>query len=474
LRLTHASILLRWGLLGLIFAGLGAAIPGARAATEVDPDVMNTMPEDYFPALKMFIDLALLQSPQVIYQELNTEVAEAQKLYAGIAPLLPYVRGSIQDGTQVQSATVQGSVAQRQSGIYYDLQAGQPVFQWGQLKNGLLAQKVAVAIAERNYATVYLQYAGLIRKQFLGLITSKMAVRNARFNLELRKKAYNAAKEQLKAGATTDAAVMGPELDQDDAQLAFESNQQSYAYGRRQLARELGRTNLADDEIPAAVPEPRFSTSAASDLTADVLRTGARYTPDAQLGLLNVRNWALQYKINKVNLLPRVSLTADVNQQNQVQVQGNGVLQQNTVLSESYYIRADWNIFDGLATKGRMTEALLRRRQAERDLKAKTEATEDAAQNSQRQLELAWRTLLVATRRRGIAYASLQRAQDDLASHVGTEETVSALQANDYATEYALALSRTNFLSQWTDFVSLVGHDPAMNNLPAHYVRPVQ
>ena len=76
--------------------------------------------------------------------------------------------------------------------------------------------------------------------------------------------------------------------------------------------------------------------------------------------------------------------------------------------------------------------------------------------------------------RAGIAHAAFQRAQEDLASHVGTQESVSAFQANDYATEYALALNRTNFLSQWTDFVSLVGHDPAMNNLPARYVRPVQ
>jgi len=430
------------------------------------------MPEDYFPTLKRFIDQALLQSPQVIYQELNTEVAEAQKLYIGVAPLLPNLHGSAYGGETVQSTQGANAQVTRGTGVYYDLQVNQPIFQWGALKNGLLAQKIAVAISQRNYVTVYLQYAGQIRKQFLNLVAAKIALRNARFNLDLRKRGLDAAQQQLKAGMVTDAFVMGPQLDLDDAQLAVDTNEQSYNYGRRQLAREIGQTDIADELIPAEIPPPTFSLAAASDLTADVLRTGARYTPEAQLALLNIRNWKLQYEINKVNLLPKVSGQVDFNQSNTPQI-SNGQITQNITVNQTYYLQASWNIFDGFATRGRKQEALIRRRQAERDLRAKTDATEDAAQNAQRMVELAWKQLDLTTRRNGIAQASLKAAEADLAAHVGSEQAVAGLRANAFAFEYSLALVRTGFLSQWSDFVSLVGHDPAMNNLPARYVRPV-
>ena len=453
--------------------GLGAGISEIRAATDVDPDVAKSMPEDYFPTLKTFIDQALLQSPQVIYQELNTEVAEAQKLYIGLAPLLPNLHGSAYGGETVQTTQGANSQVTRGTGVYYDIQGNQPLFQWGALKNGLLVQKIAVAIAERNYVTVYLQYAEQIRKQFLNLVAAKIAVRNARFNLDVRKQALDAAQQQLKAGVVTDAYVMGPQLDLEDAQLAFDTNTQSYNYGRRQLAREIGQKDIADELIPLEIPAPTFSLAAASDLTADVLRTGARYTPDAQLALLNIRNWQLQYQINKVNLLPKLSGQVDLNQSNTPQI-NNGAITQNITVNQTYYLQANWNIFDGFATRGRKQEALVRRRQAERDLKAKTEATEDAAQNSQRMVELAWKQLDLTTRRNGIAQAGLKQAEADLAAHVGSAQAVDALRAGAYNSEYVLALTRTGFLSQWSDFVSLVGHDPAMNNLPARYVRPVQ
>ena len=43
-----------------------------------------------------------------------------------------------------------------------------------------------------------------------------------------------------------------------------------------------------------------------------------------------------------------------------------------------------------------------------------------------------------------------------------------------YANETAVAGARADFLSTWGDFVSLVGGDPAMNNLPTHYVRDLR
>jgi outer membrane protein TolC len=472
LTFLNASLLARFARFWLLI-GLAAAGTALSRAADPDPDVQGSMPEDYFPGLKAMIDQALKQAPSVVLNQMNIEVAQAEKLSNGIAPMLPHLGGFIYGGAQNQAAANNSGGSQRSTGFYYDVLFGQPVFQWGQLKNGLLTQKVQVAIAERNYATVYLTFAQTLRSRYLGLIAGKIALRNAQFVLELEKRANVAVQEQLKAGLVTAASAMGPEMQQEGAQIAAESSEQSYLFARRQLARLIGRPDISDAEIPSTVPAPRFSSGAAANLTSDLLRTGARYTPEAQLGLLNIRTWDLNYRINKVNLLPRVSLTAEVNQQNLAQVNG-GVVSQNAVTTQSYYVRADWNIFDGLATRGRKQEALVRRRQAERDLKIKVDATEDAVQNGQKLVELAWRSLELSTRTDEINHATLQRAIEDYAVHTGSEAAVQSARANAYASEYTLALTRSNFLGQWSDFVALVGHDPAINNLPARYVRPVQ
>jgi outer membrane protein TolC len=466
--------------MGVAFAMIGLMVLSGSAAphpqkADPDPDVDGSMPEDYFPGLKVMLQEALQQAPSLVVNEMNIEIAQAQKLYNGISPMLPHVGGNLLGGENSQKVVSNSSGSSSHgTSFQYDLGASQALFQWGQLKNGLLQQKVAVAINERNYATVYMQFAQTLRRTYVGLIAAKIALRNAQFNLDLRKKAYASAQEQLKGGFITAAAAAGPQLENEDAQIAEEISAQSYLYQRQQLGRMVGRREIPDAEIPVGMPAPKFSTSAAADLTADLLRTGARYTPDAQLGLLNIRNWALQYQINKVNLLPRISATADVNQQNNASVSTGAQLSQYLVETQSYYIRADWNIFDGLATRGRKEEALIHRRQAERDLKMKVDSTLDAAQNSQKMVELAWRQLDLATRRDWINQDALRRAIDDLANHVVSSESVSSARANAYVSEYGLAISRSNFLSQWADFVSLVGHDPALNNIPARYVRPIQ
>lgn len=458
----------------LLVSALCVAGPAAALrADEPDYAVDGTMPEDYLPALKTLITEALKQSPAMLAKELDINIANAQKLYNGIAPMLPNANGWLQYGTDISQVANNSSANNRNTGFYYDVQAHQTIFQWGQLRNQLQQSKINVAISERNYASAYQEFVQQMRRQYLQLILDKISLRNAQFDAKAAARRQDEAHERLKRGAIDPGQVMGYDLEAGDAKLQAETNEQTYLFDRRQLAREVGRKDLGDDEIPLSVPEPKYSGAAASELLAELLRTGARYAADSQIALLQINNAKLQYKYQKVNLLPKLSMQGEVNQSNQTNATPNSV-SQTAVVNEIYFVRADWLIFDGLATRGRKQEALLRRRQAERNLQISADADMDAAQNAQRMAELSWEALGYAKTRYDVTQSIYQRAQDDLKRGATSEEAVAIQQRSAYGQDFLLTNARVLFLANWSSFVRLTVHDPVMNNLPARYVRPVQ
>ena len=61
------------------------AMISALSAQEIS--VNGTLPEDSIPQLKALIESGLHQSPEMISRQLDVSVADAQRLYSGIAPL---------------------------------------------------------------------------------------------------------------------------------------------------------------------------------------------------------------------------------------------------------------------------------------------------------------------------------------------------------------------------------------------------
>ena len=60
--------------------------------------VTGTMPEDLIPGLRPLIESGLRQAPEMIARDIDVSISEAQRLYAGYAPLLPSVSGNAQFG----------------------------------------------------------------------------------------------------------------------------------------------------------------------------------------------------------------------------------------------------------------------------------------------------------------------------------------------------------------------------------------
>jgi outer membrane protein TolC len=455
--------------LSLVLAA-GCGFPPQVRAQELDPGVSGTLPEDYLPALKPLIAAALGQSPDLMANELSVEISEAQKLRDGVSGLLPHLGTYVEYGVDSQAVSSNTGNSSRNEGFTYNANATQPIFQWGALKNQLAVQKVQVAISEKNYAEAYRGFVANLRKQYLGLVGQKLGLRNARFNLKLKQDGLALADQQLKSGTLPAGAIVGPQLELAQAQLNVEQAEQDYAAARRSIARELGRKEIGDELVAAEVPAPAFSLAAAQLLLAEFLREGASGSASVQAKALNVRNWDLQYRIAKVNLLPKLSVQAQLNQQSQSTVIGNQV-QQTFLLTQQYYVVANWNIFDGLYTRGQKQVAFFQKQVAEHDLQATTDAILESAQDAEKSLEFAWRQLEITDRYAQIAQGQLDQMQDALKRGDASPSALDTQRSVVYLNEAKLAGARSGFLAAWADFVSLVGHDPAMRNLPSRYVR---
>ena len=450
---------------------LTVALAVPVAAQMLDSPAVGTMPEDYLPGLSPLLKSALQQSPRMIANQMQIAVADAQKLANGLAPMLPSLNGGMQYGSQSSSVSG-GGAASTNSGLFYNVQVNQAIFQWGALKNQLEVQKVAETISERNYAEGYRIFAATLRRQYLALVAGKINLRNARFSLKLAQNALAVAQERLKTGAISSAETITPSLDVEDRQLWFDRSEESYQYARRTLAHEAGLTDLPDDSIPGEIPLPKYASDTASGLLAGLLRDGARDTFPAQIDELNIKQQKMFYNIAKVRLLPKFSTYAGISQQNQTNATPNAV-EQTAVTNEFYWLQAQWTIFDGLATRGQKLQALYNRRYYERLLQATAEETMDQAQNARRNLDFAFRAMNLAERRRSLASGALTHVLDGQKLGNVSQDTVNGATDGLNQNELAATSARADFLSAWSDFVSLVGADPAMKNLPARYVRPV-
>ena len=432
--------------------------------------VTGTMPEDLMPGLRPLIENGLKQAPDMIAKDINISIAEAQRLYNGYAPMLPGVSSNAQYGEYETAIANNAQATSRSLGTFYQVAISQPVFHWGALRNQLQMQKIAVLLSEKDFALGYLTFANSMRRQYEALIIARIALRNEQLSLKMRQKALDLANVELKAGTIPQSALNAAQLDFDSSQLAFDKDTQAYDFARRAFARQAGVGELPGDSVPEGIPLPKYAAAASSALVAGLLQTGAQNTIQVQQGRLQVAQSVLQYKNARLGLMPNFSAGASIQEWNQSNVQ-NGAVTQTALTSEQVALRVDWTIFDGFQTRGRTREALLRRRQAERQLDQTTDQILSDAQNSRRSVDLAWRQLQVTERQFAISNYSNIQQQSELKLGNISQDAADHSQYVYNAGEIDDASARNGFLSSWCDFLSVVGADPVMNQIPASYAR---
>jgi outer membrane protein TolC len=203
-------------------------------------------------------------------------------------------------------------------------------------------------------------------------------------------------------------------------------------------------------------------------MLAAVVRDQGRQTYQAQVSELKVREADLDYRIARVRLLPKFGASAGYSLENTTNASATTVSQQG-VARQTIAVGAQWNIFDGFASRAAKRAALVTKRGAELELKTASEAAVDAAQGLMQQLELDVQAMEMSALRLGLASEELKKVGDEFklgnVPQTAVDQTTSGLKVM----EFQNANARATFLARWSEFASLVGADPVLTQLPARH-----
>jgi outer membrane protein TolC len=451
--------------LKFIFLAILGALPAMLSAQTPLP---ATLPEDFFPGLRDILLSALQQSPQMISHNLDLASAEANR-YQAAAVLWP----SIGAGTGVGAGqNAVGLSTLPHTPIFesysYNFSVGQPLYHWGALQATANIAHLQVQISEHQYADAYGQLATTLRSQYLSLIAQKFQLSNARLSLDQTKASVAVVEDRFKSGMATSDDLTNAHLGLDDANLSIDRATENFVHAKRLFLLMAGLSELADDAIPDEIPKPVYSADTVEALLQSFERAGLHDTFQAQIYDDQIKQSELSYKIAKYRLYPHLDLQLGFSQQNQSQVNGAAV-SNNQVFSDSVGVGVGWSIFDGFATRGAKLAALTSKRMNERNLQNYLDQTLEQARESERQLVFSARAMAIAERRFQFSEEALQRAKDNFKLHTLSQAGMDQATTNFYQAQAAIFGARADFLSNWSGYLSLLNVDPVLTNLPTRF-----
>ena len=432
------------------------------------PTIEGTMTEDYLPGLKSILAAALKQAPQMVLSEINlVQQAEYARIGAQAA-MLPSLSGSGSYSIGQSAPGSNPSAKSQSQGFYYSLGISQSVFQFGAVKNQVEIAKIAELISHKNHAEAYRLFAANLRLQYVALIVQKASLSSVTHRQKIAEALLKVEEEKLRNGTISPGDLLGSQLSFEEARLAVARAEQDYASALRIFAHLVGMPAIEDSEIPAEIPKPTYSAEAAASIMALLRRDNAETTNAVQVAAFYVRQADLSYQITKVRLLPKFSAGASTTLSNSTSV-SFGVISQDTVSSQSAGITGTWSIFDGFATGAAKKGALASKRAAEKSLQNQIQLTLDNAESMQKNLALTVQGLALVERRGELAEAAMNKMKDEFQKGNVSQAVVDEATYGFYIYQAAVARARGELLNKWADYISLVGLDPAMNNLPARY-----
>jgi outer membrane protein TolC len=461
--------------LKFIFIAVLGVLPAVLLRAQIPP-LPATLPEDFLPGLRDILRSALQQSPQMITHDIDLAAQEANR-YQQAAQEWPNLSGAIDyldNQSKVSNSSANSTPSTATKGFYYNLSLNQPIYHWGALQAATDIAHLQIKISESQYASAYAQLATTIRLQYLSLIMQKIQIRNTRFALDQAKASFAAVQEKFKTKAVTQGELDDAKLAVDDASLAMDRTTEEFVHAKRLLLLVAGLAELSDDAVPEEIPKPVYPPAASAAFLQDFERDGLSKTFQAQVYDYQIRQSELTYKIAKYRLYPRIDLSAGISEQNQTQVvqnstTGQSTVYQNPIFSQNVALAANWSIFDGFATRGAKLAALASKRTNERNLQTYLDQTIEQARYLERQVEFSARALALAEERFAGGDEGIKQAKDNLKLGTGSQAAVDQATAGFYQAQALVFSARIDFFWHWSDYVSLLGIDPVLNSLPAHF-----
>ena len=436
-------------------------------AAEQAGELAGSMPEDYFPALKTILETAFQRSPQMIAADFDRTLAEIRIISAD-AGRLPSVGANLNYASNQTAISSNTDSQTRDNGLFYNISVTQPLFHWRALQNQSASARLNLLIARKSLDRAARDLAVILRKAYLALVVEKARLRAANEALRLLHKDLAVTAEKKERGTVSSATLEGDKLRIREVQLDVDRVATEFDANRRRFARLAGLADLPETAVPSEIPAPSFSPELAAALSATVLRDAAKSTLEYEIYDLRVRDAMLSISSAKVRLYPKFFASAGYSLENSTNVNGNSVNQQG-IQRQTVSVYAQWSIFDGLATRAAIREALASKRVQERLQQAEIDGLLQNIQILERYLKLDAEQMALAGIRHGMAIeGSKVAAREFEFGNVSKGEMDRArtaiLQAEAKSQE-----SRAALLGRWCEFVSLATADPVLKNPPSRH-----
>jgi outer membrane protein TolC len=464
--LLHSVV--RAALRGVIFL-LGIAVTTGYVAAQPPMPAVTGMPEEFLPGLDPLLKSAVMRSPDAIKRSLDVDAAEARKII-GESVLWPSLYGSARYAVNDEAVSGNSGTSNRSSGFFYNFMFNQPVYHWGALKAQADHERIALKIAERQFADATRLLLQQVRKTYLELVVRKAGLRALRSQLAADEKAVEEQKARLKEGVVVAGEVASAELGVRRRKLEIAMAESAYEFAKSSLSRLSGVENLAEESIPFDFPRPKTNPSAAASLLQQFTQGGVMNTYQAQVFGMMIQQSEKDYVIAKHRLYPKFSIFAGYDVRSETQASTSSI-NQVAVADRTYGIKTDWYMFDGWATKGQKLAALVGKRTNARLLQTHIETTVEQARAQHQQLDFSAQSLDLAEMSVVGAQSTLKEVESELAAGRMARADLERARIALLRAEADILPARAEYLNRWSEFVSLVGADPAMSHVPSRYVR---
>jgi outer membrane protein TolC len=278
------------------------------------------------------------------------------------------------------------------------------------------------------------------------------------------------AEERFKTGRASAEEVAEPRLAVDEARLARDTAVEDLENSTRLFLLTVGKTEFDPAVIPDSVPQPVYAPEVVAQLLQEFVQSDAEQTYSAKIYRDYMKSADLDYRIARVNLMPKFSLSASLGEEAYSAVSSNYV-QAYSLNIASWYLTGSWTIFDGLSTRGQKLAALSRKRSYERTLRTNSNQTIAQVRDLEKQLGFSWRSQEISQKRRDISETAFKRAEENMKLGQASQSTVNAAQLAFYTSEYTMAYARSGYLNNWSQFVSTLCVDPILKLMPAAYLK---
>jgi outer membrane protein TolC len=416
--------------------------------------------EILFPELEGVLRQAVSQSPQMVDQNLKLAIEEANSIVSS-AKMYPRASAYVRELYQIEDRRDIGKTTEAEK-FYYDLSLYQPIYHWGALKASSDMGKIRVELEKGKVKNAYQSLVQKLRSDYINLVITKLALRNAELALSRREADLELKKASLEEGEASKGSVGGAEITLKEARFNHVRSESEFGYSLRSFQRLSGIDEFTIDRVADGFPDVIYHDSIIRNEVEEFGTKGRESHSKMEAATMEIEKEELNFRIHKVRMRPKLSLIAGINQD---ELSSATSTNNRTATQRTYIgVQVSWNIFDGFETKGRKLASMKRLRQLRESKKRLEEDLLIGAEHRADRVDFAAQAVRFAFDKLRRAKGRKKYVESEYGKGRASEGQVNEIKGNLNNYELALAKIQRDYLNTLADFVSWIGEDPAMDN----------